>query len=58
MPKFKNILAQTPNVTTLIYMEDQLKQLDPTGYKAGVKIYKFSDVLKLGSESQLGKTTF
>lgn len=55
MPKFKNILARTPSVNTLVYMEDQLKELDTSGYKSGVKIHKFADVLKLGSESKIGK---
>lgn len=54
MPKFKNILAMTPRVNTLIYMEDQLKTLQLDGYKPEVRIIKFSEVLKLGSESKIG----
>ncbi|XP_017768063.1 PREDICTED: long-chain-fatty-acid--CoA ligase 4 isoform X2 [Nicrophorus vespilloides] len=56
MPKFKKILAMTPKVKTLIYMEDQLKSLDNNGYGEQVTIHKFSEVLKLGSTSQLGNT--
>ncbi|XP_018564650.1 long-chain-fatty-acid--CoA ligase 4 isoform X2 [Anoplophora glabripennis] len=56
MPKFKKILALTPRVKTLIYMEDQLKSLDVSGlngYKDGVQIIKFADVLKKGAESTI-----
>ncbi|KAF2880048.1 hypothetical protein ILUMI_26117 [Ignelater luminosus] len=56
MPKFKKILAKTPKVKTLIYMEDQLKQLENSGYKDGVNIVTFSDVLKKGSESKIENT--
>lgn len=54
IPKFKKILAKTPNVKTLIYMEDQLKQLDTTGYKEDVKIVTFTEVLELGAKSKIG----
>lgn len=53
--KFKKILPNTPKVKTLIYMEDQLKQLNTDGFKEGVKIIKFTEVLKLGSESKYGE---
>lgn len=56
LPKFKKILDKTPLVNTLIYMEDQLKTLDSTeGYKEGVQIIKFMDVLKKGESSNTGK---
>ncbi|CAH0557572.1 unnamed protein product [Brassicogethes aeneus] len=51
MPKFKNILKLTPKVNTLIYMEDQLKDLDPSGYKDDVEILKFNEVLQKGCKS-------
>ncbi|KAJ8921044.1 hypothetical protein NQ315_015840 [Exocentrus adspersus] len=54
LPKFKKILQLTPRVQTLIYMEDPLKSLDANGlngYKEGVRILKFTDVLKKGAES-------
>lgn len=57
MSKFKKILAKTPRVKTLIYMEDQLKQLENNGYKDGVDIVTFSEVLKKGSESKIGKNS-
>ncbi|KAJ8983773.1 hypothetical protein NQ317_000333 [Molorchus minor] len=54
LPKFKKILALTPRVKTIIYMEDQLKTLENTnGYKEGVDIIKFVDVLKKGAECTL-----
>lgn len=52
--KFKQILHKTPKVKTLIYMEDQLKQLDPSGYKEDVRIIKFEEVLALGAKSKHG----
>lgn len=55
IPKFKKILHNTPKVKTLIYMEDQLKQLNTDGFKEGVKIIKFTEVLKIGSESKYGE---
>lgn len=55
LPKFKRILALTPKVKTIIYMEDQLKTLENTdGFKDSVQIIKFSDVLKKGAESNAG----
>lgn len=53
MPKFKKILAMTPKVKTLIYMEDQLKTLDATGFKDGVEIIKYTEVLQKGAESSV-----
>ena len=56
MPKFKKILAMVPTVKTLIYMEDQLKTLDEGGYKSGIEVIKFSEVLKKGATSRIGKS--
>lgn len=61
LPKFKKILPLTPRVKTLVYMEDQLKSLDLNGlngYKEGVQIIKFSEVLKKGAESTVGECFF
>lgn len=59
LPKFKKILDKTPLVKTLIYMEDQLNTLENTeGYKEGVEIIKFSEVLKKGETSSIGKYIF
>ncbi|CAH1104813.1 unnamed protein product [Psylliodes chrysocephalus] len=54
LSKFKNILRMTPRVQTLIYMEDQLKGLESAdGYKEGVQIIKFEDVIKQGAKSSI-----
>lgn len=58
MSKFKNILARTPRVQTLIYMEDQLKTLDKKGYKEGVEIIEYKDVIRMGESSSIRKYGF
>lgn len=45
MPKFKSILPLTPQVTTLIYMEDQLIKTDTSGYKEDIRILPFKYML-------------
>ena len=52
LPKFKNILAKTPKVAVLIFMEDQLAETDRDGFKSGVKIVSFKEVLQLGVGSR------
>ena len=52
LPKFKNILAKTPKVAVLIFMEDQLAETDRDGFKSGVKIVAFKEVLQLGMGSR------
>ncbi|XP_048487421.1 long-chain-fatty-acid--CoA ligase 4 isoform X2 [Plutella xylostella] len=52
LPKFRKILANTPKVTTIIYMEDQLKTTDTTGFKEGVRILAYKEVLKMGQNSK------
>ncbi|XP_074027185.1 acyl-CoA synthetase long-chain isoform X3 [Leptinotarsa decemlineata] len=55
LPKFKKILPMIPRVRTLIFMEDQLKSLENRdGYKEGVEIVKFSEVLQKGAKSSIG----
>ncbi|XP_069684270.1 fatty acid CoA ligase Acsl3-like isoform X2 [Periplaneta americana] len=53
LPKFKNILAKTPKVTQIIYMEDQLVKTDPSGFKPGVEIVPFTEVIRRGSTSDI-----
>lgn len=55
LPKFKKILAKTPKVDTIIYMEDQLKDTVKDGYKEGIKIIGYKDVLQLGKQSKIGE---
>lgn len=52
LPKFKRLLKLVPRVKTIIFMEDQLKPTDVTGYKvrsrasrqfrANIKLYFYS----------------
>ncbi|XP_069684265.1 fatty acid CoA ligase Acsl3-like isoform X1 [Periplaneta americana] len=53
LPKFKNILAKTPKVTQIIYMEDQLVKTDTSGFKPGVEIVPFTEVIRRGSTSDI-----
>ncbi|XP_075214813.1 acyl-CoA synthetase long-chain [Lycorma delicatula] len=53
LPKFKNILHKTRNVQTLIYMEDQLKKADTSGFKDDVEIIPFQTVIQKGATSQI-----
>lgn len=51
LPKFKRLLNVLPQVKTIVYMEDQLVPTDTTGYKSGVKLLPFSDIIKTGNTS-------
>ncbi|KAI9553620.1 hypothetical protein GHT06_021542 [Daphnia sinensis] len=51
LPKFKNILPCTPNVTLLIVMEDPLKPLDLNGYGDTVSVLPYQEVIRLGDLS-------
>ncbi|XP_077296277.1 acyl-CoA synthetase long-chain isoform X2 [Arctopsyche grandis] len=53
LPKFRNILAKTPKVHTIIYMEDQIKTTDTKGFKEGVRIISYKQVIENGSSSQV-----
>jgi len=53
LPKFRDILSKTPRVKKLIYMEDQLAKTDVSGYKSGVEIIPFSEVVKNGASSDI-----
>jgi len=55
LPKFKTLLDKCPLVKTIIYIEDQLQKTETTGFKDGVKILPFSQVVKTGQESKFGK---
>ncbi|XP_050460499.1 fatty acid CoA ligase Acsl3 isoform X6 [Cataglyphis hispanica] len=53
LPKFKRLLKMVPHVKTIIYMEDQLKLTDTKGYKDEVRLISFSEVVKMGNESNM-----
>ncbi|XP_050444011.1 fatty acid CoA ligase Acsl3-like [Adelges cooleyi] len=50
LPKFRQILQLTPQVKTLIYMEDQLYATSTSGYNDSVEIISFSSLLQRGAE--------
>ena len=51
LPKFQNILSQTPSVAVVVFMEDQIATTATDGFKPGVQIIGFKDVLKMGENS-------
>ncbi|XP_038211707.1 long-chain-fatty-acid--CoA ligase 4 [Zerene cesonia] len=53
LPKFKKILAKTPKVETIIFMEDQLKTTDRDGFKPGIKIVAYKEVIEKGKQSKV-----
>ncbi|XP_055542073.1 long-chain-fatty-acid--CoA ligase 4 isoform X1 [Wyeomyia smithii] len=53
LPKFKTVLAMTPNVKKIIFMEDQLQKTETTGFKEGVEIIPFSRVVEMGEKSKM-----
>ncbi|XP_068620996.1 long-chain-fatty-acid--CoA ligase 4 [Battus philenor] len=53
LPKFKKILQKTPLVDTIIYMEDQLKTTDREGYKPGIRIFGYKEVISKGAQSKI-----
>jgi long-chain acyl-CoA synthetase len=55
LPKFKSVLETVPSVKHLIYMEDPIKITEVKGYKQGVNIYPFNDIVKKGSKSKIGE---
>ncbi|XP_017066171.1 long-chain-fatty-acid--CoA ligase 3 isoform X3 [Drosophila eugracilis] len=52
LPKFKTLLDKCPLVKTIIYIEDQLQKTETTGFKDGVKILPFNQVVKSGQDSK------
>ncbi|XP_045768006.1 long-chain-fatty-acid--CoA ligase 4 isoform X2 [Maniola jurtina] len=53
LPKFKKILARTPRVDTIIFMEDQLKDTPRDGFKEGIRIVAYKEVLEMGKQSKI-----
>jgi len=53
LPKFHTMLRKCPKVKTLIVMEDQIHQVDMTGYQKDVKIIQFQSVVTLGATSKV-----
>ncbi|XP_015123836.1 long-chain-fatty-acid--CoA ligase 4 isoform X1 [Diachasma alloeum] len=53
LSKFKRLLSLAPAVKNIIYMEDQLVPSETVGFKEGVSLIPFSDVIKRGNTSAL-----
>ena len=49
LPKFKNVLAQTPTVKHIIFLEDQVNPTDKTGYRQDVNIHAFQEIIEMGA---------
>ncbi|CAB4065677.1 ACSL [Lepeophtheirus salmonis] len=56
LPKLKNVLERTPSIKYIIFFEDQLNATDRSGYKSGVRILSFQEVIELGSKSETKAT--
>jgi len=56
LPKFKEILHRTPLVRCLVVIEDQLHDFSTEGFKSGVNIVAFKDVIKMGEKSAFTAT--
>lgn len=54
LAKLRKVIKTIPKVQTIVYFEDQLHPTDTSGF-GNVKVIPFSQVLKLGSESKIGK---
>jgi len=48
LPKFKNVLAQTPTVKHIIFLEDQINPTDKSGYRQDVNIHAFQEIIEMG----------
>lgn len=51
LPMFKTILSKTPKVACLVYIEDQIHKTPVEGFKSGVQIASFSEVVESGKHS-------
>jgi len=51
LPKFKEILHRTPLVKCLVIIEDQLHDFSTEGFKEGVRIVAFKEVIEMGKSS-------
>lgn len=58
LPKFMKILANTPRVDTIIFMEDQLKSTERKGFKSGIRIVAYKEVVQMGKGSKIREFFF
>lgn len=52
LPKFRGLLKMVPKIDTIIFMEDQLEKTDTSGFKEGVRIIPYTQVIEMGSKSK------
>ena len=48
LPKFRNILKETPTVRNIVYFEHQVRETNTEGYGGDVKITPFYEVVNMG----------
>merc|ERR1719495_738216 len=51
LPKFRGILAQTPNVKRIIFFDNPIKKTDVSGYREDVRLLNFWDVVNMGRKT-------
>ncbi|KAF0308413.1 Long-chain-fatty-acid--CoA ligase 4 [Amphibalanus amphitrite] len=51
MKKMRPVLERCKNVTTVVYMEDQLEKTDTGSFRDDLRIVSFADVLQMGEHS-------
>merc|ERR1719470_69876 len=56
LPKFKQILKDTPYVKKIVYFENMIKETETTGFRKDVKLISFSKIKILGKTSKNSNT--
>ncbi|XP_023342990.1 long-chain-fatty-acid--CoA ligase 4 [Eurytemora carolleeae] len=51
LPKFKNILKETPNIKQIVYFDNPIKRTDTAGFRPDVRIVNFWEVVTMGKKS-------
>ena len=50
LPRFKKMLNRLPNISTIVYMEDQLQKTAVVGYQENVNIKAFRQIVATGAD--------
>ena len=57
LPRFKKMLNRLPNISTIVYMEDQLQKTALVGYQENVSIKAFRQIVATGADHpEVGST--
>ena len=57
LPRFKKMLNRLPNISTIVYMEDQLQKTAVVGYQENVNIKAFRQIVATGADHpEVGST--